>query len=217
MSADPSSPAPPPRLEDELDALPVEPREAGLGAQVRPGVASGRRRRTREMVQRECRLSPRFSLAELEVVRVAAAVAGLTPTGWVAETAVDVATARVSPPPPALLDALPELLAARSQVRRFGVLVNQAMAKWHTLAREHVTDSAAGGAPRGPGPGVDRLSVAAGAPPPDLLNAVALVNRVLLRLEDAAVAIAETRRGRPAIGVADDDNSPAGEPAGGRA
>lgn len=104
---------------------------------------------------------------------VAAVLAGLTPTGYVAKAAVDLAAARVRPTPTAVVDALQELLVARRQVQRFSVLVNQAVAKWHAN---------------------DKL-------PAELLSAVALVGRVLPRLEDAAVAVRATQqqaRGRRA-------------------
>ncbi|MCW2607568.1 MAG: hypothetical protein JWO60_2261 [Frankiales bacterium] len=119
------------------------------------------RRRERMRVQRPHRLTPRFSDEELEDVLVAAVVAGLTPTGYVAKAAVDAAAQRVRPVPGAVGAALEELLVARRQVQRFSVLVNQAVAKWH----------------------------ATGQLPAELLGAVALVGRVLPRLEDAAAAV----------------------------
>jgi len=91
----------------------------------------------------------------------ALAGAGLTPTGIVAKVAVDVATARVRPVPTAVVDAIGELLTARYQVQKFSALVNQAVAKWH--ATEEV--------------------------PAQLLDGVALVGRVLPRLEAAAAAV----------------------------
>jgi len=94
-------------------------------------------------------------------VSVAAALAGLTPTGYVAKVAVDVATARVKPVPTGVTDAIAELLAARYQVQKFSGLVNQAVAKWHST---------------------DEL-------PAQLLAAVGLVGRVLPRLEEAAAAV----------------------------
>ena len=112
-------------------------------------------------MQRPHRLTPRFSDEELEDVRMAAVVAGCTPTGYVAKAAVDLASARLRPVPSAVVEALEELLVARRQVQRFGVLVNQAIAKWH--ATEQL--------------------------PGELLGAVAMVGRVLLRLEEAAAAV----------------------------
>jgi len=114
-------------------------------------VSAGARRRQRQAERRPHRLTPRFSDEELEAVSVAAALAGLTPTGYVAKVAVDVATARVRPVPTGVTDAIAELLVARYQVQKFSGLVNQAVAKWHST---------------------DEL-------PAQLLAAVALVGRVL--------------------------------------
>ena len=124
-------------------------------------VSAGARRRQRQAERRPHRLTPRFSNEELEAVAVAAALAGLTPTGYVAKVAVDVATARVRPVPTGVADAIAELLAARYQVQRFSGLVNQAVARWHST---------------------DEL-------PAQLLAAVGLVGRVLPRLEEAAAAV----------------------------
>ncbi|MCW2779359.1 MAG: hypothetical protein JWN17_3084 [Frankiales bacterium] len=128
------------------------------------------RRRERLAVQRPHRLTPRFSDEELEDVRVAAVVAGLTPTGYVAKVAADVAAERLRPAPPGLVEALGELLVARRQVQRFGVLVNQAVAKWH----------------------------ATGELPAELLTAVALVGRVLPGLEQAAASLRRAHERTPA-------------------
>ncbi len=130
---------------------------AGGGAPAPVGV----RRRQRQSERRPYRLTPRFSEEELEAVVEAAALAGLTPTGYVAKVAVEVATARVRPVPTAVVDAIGELLTARYQVQKFSALVNQAVAKWHA------TDEV----------------------PAQLLGAVALVGRVLPRLEEAAAAV----------------------------
>ena len=124
-------------------------------------VSVGARRRQRQVERRSLRLTPRFSEEELAAVSEAAALAGLTPTGYVAKVAVDVATARVRPVPTAVVDAIGELLAARYQVQKFSALVNQAVAKWHST--EQV--------------------------PAQLLAAVGLVGRVLPRLEEAATAV----------------------------
>lgn len=131
---------------------------AGRGG---PVVSSGARRRQRQAERRPHRLTPRFSDEELEAVSVAAALVGLTPTGYVAKVAVDVATARVKPVPTGVTDAIGELLAARYQVQKFSALVNQAVAKWHST---------------------EEL-------PAQLLAAVGLVGRVLPRLEEAATAV----------------------------
>ena len=143
----------------------VEAVGPGVGARVAAAggaVASvGVRRRQRQSERRPYRLTPRFSEEELEAVVGAAALAGLTPTGYVAKVAVEVATARVRPVPTAVVDAIGELLTARYQVQKVSGLVNQAVAKWH----------------------------ATGEVPAQLLGAVALVGRVLPRLEEAAVAV----------------------------
>jgi hypothetical protein len=141
------------------------------------------RRRLRESEQRAHRLTPRFSAEELADVTAAAALEGMTPTGYAAKAAVDVARGRVRPAPSTTADALAELLAARAQVRRFGALVNQAVAKLHSTGE---VDGA-------------------------LEAAVAACTRAVGRVEDAAVAVrygrvpgveprtAQTRR-RPATG-----------------
>lgn len=129
----------------------------------------GARRRQRQVERRPLRLTPRFSEEELAAVSEAAALAGLTPTGYEAKVAVDVATARVKPVPTAVVDAIGELLAARYQVQKFSALVNQAVAKWHST--EEVLAQ--------------------------LLAAVGLVGRVLPRLEEvAAVRVSQLDAGR---------------------
>ena len=146
------------------DAGPVVADAGDVAQDAAPGgrlVSSGARRRQRQAVRRPHRLTPRFSDEELEALSVAAALAGLTPTGYVAKVAVDVATARVKPVPTGVTDAIAELLAARYQVQKFSGLVNQAVAKWHST---------------------DEL-------PAQLLAAVGLVGRVLPRLEEAAAAV----------------------------
>ena len=129
-------------------------------------VSAGARRRQRQAERRPHRLTPRFSDEELEAVSVVAALAGLTPTGYVAKVAVDVASARVRPVPTGVTDAITELLAARYQVQKFSALVNQAVARWHST---------------------DEL-------PAQLLAVVGLVGRVLPRLEEAAAAVRVSQR-----------------------
>lgn len=131
-----------------------------------------RRRRRLAPVQggrpRPHRINLRFSDDELADIEVAAGLAGLTPTGWVAKCAVDVAAGAVRPAPTGLVEAMTELLETRRQVVRFSTLVNQAMAKWH----------------------------ATGAEPAELVRAIALVVRILPRLEEAAVAVRGAHTGR---------------------
>jgi uncharacterized protein (DUF1778 family) len=71
----------------------------------------------------------RFSVEEFEVVGVAAAAAGLTPTSFVAARAVAVARGVVRPVPSGTAEVVRELVEARTQLVRFGVLLNQAVAK----------------------------------------------------------------------------------------
>lgn len=148
-------------VEDADRAVTDSGGDGQVGGRGGPVVSAGARRRQRQAERRPYRLTPRFSGEELEAVSVAAALAGLTPTGYVAKVAVDVATARVRPVPTAVADAIGELLAARYQVQKFSALVNQAVAKWHST---------------------DEL-------PAQLLAAVGLVGRVLPRLEEAAAAV----------------------------
>lgn len=106
----------------------------------------------------------------MDLLLIAAAVELLTPTGYVAKVAVEVAAGRVRPAPTGLVESLNELLAARHQVQKVGVLLNQVVAKLHST----------------------------GELPAELVPAVRLVARLLLRLEDAAVAVGAVRAGRAA-------------------
>jgi uncharacterized protein (DUF1778 family) len=74
----------------------------------------------------------RVSEAEHEALTAAAAASGLTVAGFAAEAALAAARRSVTTPP-GLREALAELLAARTQVRRYGVLVDQAVAAWHAV------------------------------------------------------------------------------------
>ncbi len=102
------------------------PRPAGDAAVA--GSGSGRRRR-RQVVARPHAVFARFSDEEFEVVGVAAATAGLTPTSFVAARAVAVARGVVRPVPSGTAEVVRELVEARTQLVRFGVLLNQAVAK----------------------------------------------------------------------------------------
>jgi hypothetical protein len=66
---------------------------------------------------------------EFEVVSAVAAGVGLTPTGYVASTAVAVARGQVRPVPSGVGDVVRELVEARAQLVRYGVLLNQAVAR----------------------------------------------------------------------------------------
>jgi hypothetical protein len=99
-------------------------------------------------------------------VATAASAAGLTPTGFVAQAAVALATQTAPPMPQPLRDVLAELLATRAQVRRFGVNVNQAVRELN----------------------------ATGTPPEWLQNAVAITTRVVARLDATTAALARQIR-----------------------
>ncbi len=100
----------------------------GAATAVEARSASGRRRR-RQVVARPHAVFARFSNEEFEVLGVAAAVAGLTPTSFVAARAVAVARGVVRPVPSGTAEVVRELVEARTQLVRFGVLLNQAVAK----------------------------------------------------------------------------------------
>jgi hypothetical protein len=89
---------------------------------------SGRRRR-RQPTARPHAVFARFSDDEYEVLSVAAAAADVTMTSYVAGTAVLVARGQVRPLPSAMSDAVRELVDARLQLVRYGVLLNQAVAR----------------------------------------------------------------------------------------
>jgi len=81
--------------------------------------------------QRSRSMLVRYTEDEYGAVAGAAGRAGLAPTSYVAEAAL--AAARDTPAPSAspLRELAVELMQARLQVRRFGVNVNQAVAKLH--------------------------------------------------------------------------------------
>lgn len=103
----------------------------------------------------------RFSDEEFAAIAAAATAAGLTPSGYAAEAALS--TARHSAPPLSapLREALAELIDARTQVRRFGTNVNQAVAALN----------------------------ATGEAPEWLERAVALTSRAVARVDEAAAAL----------------------------
>jgi hypothetical protein len=89
---------------------------------------SGRRRR-RQATARPHAVFARFSDDEYDVLALAAAAADATITSYVAGTAVLVARGQVRPLPSAVSDAVRELVDARLQLVRYGVLLNQAVAR----------------------------------------------------------------------------------------
>jgi len=77
-------------------------------------------------------VSARFTQEEYEALAVAAAGAGLTPTGYVAEVALAAASGGPAPAASPEREALVELMQARVQLRRYGTNVNQAVAALHS-------------------------------------------------------------------------------------
>ena len=76
---------------------------------------------------------------------VAAALTGVTPTSYVASTAVAVARGEVRPMPSGVGDVVRELVEARAQLVRYGVLLNQAVARLNATGE---VDGALGAAAR---------------------------------------------------------------------
>lgn len=109
----------------------------------------------------------RYSDEEYGAVAEAAQAAGLTPSGYAAEAALAAAHGLEAPATAPLREALLELMAARGQVRRFGVNVNQAVRELN----------------------------ATGEAPPWLAQAVLLTSRAVSQLEQAASVVAVTSRG----------------------
>jgi hypothetical protein len=105
---------------------------------------------------------------ELVLVHAAAQRVGLTPSGYVAEAALAAATGGEPPAADPARELLLELMAARTQVRRFGVNVNQAV----------------------------KALNATGQAPEWLDRAVELSNRTVQRLDEAAAAVARQPRPR---------------------
>jgi len=83
--------------------------------------APGARRRRRQSTPRPHKMLAAFSDAEFEVLAVAAAASGLTPTSYVASSAVAVARGQVRPMPSGVGDVMRELVDARAQLVRYGV------------------------------------------------------------------------------------------------
>ena len=111
------------------------------------------------------RLTLKFTADEFAPVLEAASASGLTPTGYAASGAVALARGQVRPLPSSMGEVLRELVEARTQLRRFGVLVNQAVAALHST----------------------------GTPPAGLVRAIELAARAVRRVDDATVALTTGR------------------------
>ena len=126
-----------------------------------PPAARGPGRRRRRTVRRTRRVAVRLSEEEWAVLIQAAARDGAALAAYVATAATGVARGEVTPIPASTADALRELAEARRQVQRFGVLVNQAVARLH----------------------------ATGTVPASLEPAVRVCAQAVNRLDDAAVRL----------------------------
>jgi hypothetical protein len=117
------------------------------------------RRRTRQRPARDRRVLLRLSEEEHAVLVGGAARAGLTAAGFAAEVSLAAARGEAVPQHAGLRGLLVELVAARTQVRRYGVNVNRAVAQLNaTGVAPGWLERAAAGADRG----VARLDAAAG-------------------------------------------------------
>src|SRR5664280_3846940 len=90
------------------------------------------RHRDHHFLARGRRITVRLEYTELAAIELAACRVGLTPTGYVGAVALAAARGTVPPAPSQTRQALAELMAARTQMRRFGTNVNQAVAALHT-------------------------------------------------------------------------------------
>lgn len=118
------------------------------------------RHRSHGRPSRERRVNLRLSDDEYAALAEAAGTAGLTPAGFATEAALAAARGEGMPEHRALRALLVELMAARTQVRRYGVNVNRAVAQLQATGETPGwLERAAAGADRG----VARLDDAAGA------------------------------------------------------
>ncbi len=141
----------------------------GAGGKKQGGGERGSGRPVRRRVRREsprgsgggARTNARFDAAEWEAIAAAANRAGLTPTGYVATSAVAAAVG-TEPPGSPVREALRELMAARTAVNVVGGLVNQ-------IAR---------GINAGGVPDLDQISAA-----------IAATRRTVARVDEAAAQV----------------------------
>jgi len=118
----------------------------------RPHAPTGRSRQVRL----------RYTDDEYATIARAAQSAGLTPTGYVAEAALAAANSQEPPRDAPWRTALIELMAARTQVRRIGVNINQAARALNANGEASVW----------------------------LEHALAMTDRSMTRVDDAAAAVA---------------------------
>ncbi|MBF5083047.1 hypothetical protein [Quadrisphaera sp. INWT6] len=128
------------------------------------GPRPGRARRYTRARDRQVKF--RATAEEYELLAEAARSAGLTPSGYAAEAALAAARGVRAPSLTPVREALVELMAARTQVRRFAVNVNQAV----------------------------RALNASGEAPEWLATAVAITDRAVERLDGAAAELVQAAR-----------------------
>jgi uncharacterized protein (DUF1778 family) len=92
-------------------------------------VTEARRHRAHQLPGRGRRVQLRLSEEEFAALAEAAREAGLTAAGFAAEAALAAARGEPVPDHRRLRSLLVELMAARTQVRRYGVNVNRAVAQ----------------------------------------------------------------------------------------
>lgn len=124
-------------------------RPGGVGPE-RPGLAGAARRRSKDQPRRRRRVNLCLSEDEYSELGSGAAVAGLTPAGFATEAALAAARGDGMPEYRALRALLVELMAARTQVRRYGLNVNRAVAQFQATGETpRWLERAAAGADRG--------------------------------------------------------------------
>ncbi|TNM67586.1 hypothetical protein FHN55_09000 [Streptomyces sp. NP160] len=128
------------------------------------GQRAGRARRYAKARDRQVKF--RATAEEHALLVEAARSAGLTPSGYAAEAALAAARGVRAPSLLPVREALVELMAARTQVRRFAVNVNQAV----------------------------KALNATGEAPEWLATAVAITDRAVLRLDGAAADLVHAAR-----------------------
>lgn len=80
----------------------------------------------------------RYDEQEPYTLAEAAGRAGLIPSGFLAAAGLSIATGQRPPAPMVDREVLGELLALRTAIVRYGVLVNQALAAWHSTGNAPV-------------------------------------------------------------------------------
>lgn len=120
--------------EQDQTAAPVADRPGGSS----PAGLVVVRHRPHRFPGRDRVVKVRYDEQELQALTGAAARAGLTPSGFLAAAGLSVATGQRPPAPTVDREVLSELVALRTAITRYGVLVNQALAAWHSTGNAPV-------------------------------------------------------------------------------